>query len=242
MNSSKEFSPAELAALMPWRLPLVGELEEEQAEPPADEAPPPEVEDVEALVMPTAEEIEAIQREAREEAAREGFREGYDRGYQEGYEKGREQGYGAGRDEVDLVIAHLRGLLDGLAEPLQAVDEQVEQELAALAVALARQLIRRELKSDPGQIVAVAREALGVLPSSSRKVNLYLHPDDLELVRSVLAIDEDEQRWKLVGDPLLTRGGCRVVSEVSVIDASVEKRMAAAIAQAFGGERGGDEA
>lgn len=241
MNSSKEFSPDELAALMPWRLPLVGEPEVEVEEAPPEEASPPEVEEVETVAMPTAEEIEAFQREAREEAAREGYREGYDQGYQEGYEKGREQGYGAGRDEVDRVVAHLRGVVDGLAEPLRAVDEQVEQELAALAVALARQLIRRELKADPGQIVAVAREALGVLPSSSRKVSLYLHPDDLELVRAVLAIDEDEQRWKLVGDPLLTRGGCRVVSEVSVIDATVEKRMAAAIAQAFGGERGGDE-
>lgn len=241
MNSSKEFSPAELAALMPWRLPQVGGAEEEAAEPVADQEQRQDAEDIETVVMPTAEEIETIQREAREEAAREGYREGYDQGFQEGYEKGREHGYGAGRDEVDQVVAHLRGLLEVLAEPLQAVDEQVEQELAALAVSLARQLIRRELKADPGQIIAVAREALGSLPSSTRRVNLFLHPEDMELVRSVLAIDEEEQRWRLVADPLLTRGGCRVVSEVSMIDATVEKRIAAAIAQAFGGERGGDE-
>jgi len=241
MNSSKEFSAAELAGLMPWRLPLIG-AEEEVAAEVIEAEPQPEPEEViETVPMPTAEEIEAIQREARAEAAREGYREGYDRGYQEGYEKGREQGYAEGGDEVARVTAHLRSLIDSLAQPLGEVGTEVQQELSALSVALARQLIRRELKADPGQIVAVAREALAALPSATRKVNLFLHPEDLDLVRSVLAVDEDDQRWKLLEDPLLTRGGCRVVSEVSLIDASVEKRLAAAIAQAFGGERGGDE-
>jgi len=127
-----------------------------------------------------------------------------------------------------------------LNEPLLALDEQVEQELVALAVTLARQLIRRELRTDPGQIVAVVRKALAILPSNARKVSLCLHPADAELVRVAMSLDEGGQRWKIVEDPLLTRGGCRVTTETSAVDASVEKRLAAAIAKAFGGERGGD--
>jgi flagellar assembly protein FliH len=240
MNSSDRFTREELAALATWSFPAVDEPEPvEEPEPVVEEVV--EEEPQEIFAMPTAEEIEALQREAREEASRQGYQEGYDQGFQEGYEKGRQQGFNEGQDEVNQLIAQFHELVSSLTDPLHAVDEQVETELVNLTVALTKQLVRRELKADPGQIVAVVREALAALPSSSRKVNLYLHPEDLDIVRSALALDESGQRWKLVEDPLLTRGGCRVISETSVIDGSVEKRLAAAIAKAFGGEREGDE-
>ena len=244
MISSKDFTPDELAALSRWSFPAVDEPEDEPEsvpEPEIDEplaSEPPE----ETFTMPTAEEIENLQREAREEASKQGYQEGYDLGFQEGYEKGRAQGYDEGQEEVNRLIEQFHTLLESLTAPLAAVDAQVETELVSLAIALAKQLVRRALKSDPGQIVAVVREALGALPSNARKIGLYLHPEDLELVRNALSLDEGGQRWRLVEDPLLTRGGCRVSSETSVIDASVEKRLAAAIAHAFGGEREGDEA
>jgi flagellar assembly protein FliH len=43
--------------------------------------------------------------------------------------------------------------------------------------------------------------------------------------------------WRIVEDPLITRGGCKVDTEVSHIDATVENRLAAVIATLFGGER-----
>jgi len=43
---------------------------------------------------------------------------------------------------------------------------------------MVRQLIRREVKLDPGQIVGVVREALGILPISARNIRVVLHPED----------------------------------------------------------------
>ena len=111
----------------------------------------------------------------------------------------------------------------------------------ALAIAVAGQLIRRELKQDPGEIVAVVREAIAALPSNSRRVQIALHPEDAQLVRERLALAESDQRaWGVAEDPTLTRGGCRVTTEHSRIDASVEKRLAAVIARMMGGEREND--
>jgi flagellar assembly protein FliH len=45
----------------------------------------------------------------------------------------------------------------------------------------------------------------------------------------------------MVEDPLITRGGCKVDTEVSYIDATVENRLAAVIATLFGGEREQDK-
>lgn len=238
MSSFKGFTAEELAALSPWQLPLMGE----ETDPEREESAPVMVveEELETAPMLTASDIEAMQRQACQEAMEQGRQEGWEQGYREGYEEGRLQGYADGQAESKMLTDRLGSIMTALNEPFLELDEQVEHELVVLAVALAKQLIRRELRTDPGQIIAVVREALAILPSNARKVSLYLHPDDAELVRTTMSLEDGGQRWKLVDDPLLTRGGCRVTSETSTIDASVEKRLAAVIAKALGGERGED--
>jgi flagellar assembly protein FliH len=106
-----------------------------------------------------------------------------------------------------------------------------------LAGAIARALIRRELKTQPGQIVAVIRETVALLPASAREVRVHLHPEDAALVRESLAETTMDRAWAIAEDPVLSRGGCRVTSDNSTIDARVEARLGAAIAAALGDER-----
>lgn len=156
---------------------------------------------------------------------------------QEGYEVGRQQGLRDGQADVALQAKKFAQLCETLAIPLAQLDDTVEQELVGLAFAIAKQIIRREIKTDPGHVVAVVREAIGQLPVATRTVRIYLHPDDAVTVRAVLSVSSNEQRCEIVDDLVLTRGGCRVVTESSQIDASVERRLAAAIAVLLGGER-----
>ncbi|MDH5230194.1 MAG: FliH/SctL family protein, partial [Gammaproteobacteria bacterium] len=110
---------------------------------------------------------------------------------------------------------------------------------------VARHLVRRELKFDPGQVIAAVRQAVSVLPISARDVRVYLHPDDAVLVRDALSIGDsnnEERRWRVVEDASLTRGGCNIESDNSRIDATIETRLAAIIAKALGGERESDNA
>jgi flagellar assembly protein FliH len=132
-------------------------------------------------------------------------------------------------------------LILSLNEPFEELDQQVEKELVTLSISIAQQIIRREIKIDPGQIMAVIREALEVLPVASRNIKISLHPEDAALVEQLSSASQDIRQWQLVEDPTLMRGGCTVTTDTSRIDATVESRLAAIFSQILGGEREQDQ-
>lgn len=161
-----------------------------------------------------------------------------------GFAAGREAGAGAGRneqraltDELNTRVRRMGEVLEVLVRPMQELDAEVYEQLAAVAAAIARQLIRRELKTNPEQIVAVVRETVALLPMSTRDIRVFLHPEDAALVRERLPAPAGEELWSIVEDPTMTRGGCRVTSTNSTIDARIEQRIGAAVAAALGDER-----
>lgn len=160
----------------------------------------------------------------------------------EGYAQGHEEGLRAGQQEIRKQVQRLEQLLVALQQPFAELDAEVEEQLSQLAMLVARHLVRRELKADPGQVIAVVREALAALPITSRTVRLHLHPEDAALVREAFSLSEQEAHIQVLDDPVQSRGGCRVQTDNSQIDASVETRLNALIAQVLGGEREEDEA
>lgn len=164
----------------------------------------------------------------------------YQQARNDGFTAGRKEGLDAGRKESAARAMQLDAILQTLATPLEELDDAVEQQLVTLIITSTRHLVRRELRTDPGEILAVVREALGVLPVAARNVRLHLHPDDAELVRATLPVSGNEQTWAIAEDPMLTRGGCRVSSDTSQIDATVESRLNAVIASIFGAGRQSD--
>jgi flagellar assembly protein FliH len=174
------------------------------------------------------EHLTAIEREAWEQ--------GHVQGREAGLVAAQQEARGAAA-EADRRVQQLQSILDLMARPLADLDQQVQRQLALLAGAIARQIVRRELKTQPDEIVAVVRETVGLLPIVARQVRVHLHPEDAELVRSRLASASGERAWSIVEDPMLSRGGCRVTSETSSIDAQLEQRLGAAIATMLGDER-----
>lgn len=169
----------------------------------------------------TARQIEELQQQAREE----------------GFQQGRREGLEAGKKEIRARVRELEALMQTLTRPLEQLDARIEDELVQLALAVAKQLVRRELKTDPGQVLAVVREAMAALPLAARNVRLHLHPEDAALVREMLALGDSERGWLIVEDPVLSRGGCKISSDTSQIDASVERRLHSVIANVLGGQR-----
>ncbi|MCK4840658.1 MAG: flagellar assembly protein FliH [Methylococcales bacterium] len=189
----------------------------------------------------TVDEIEKMQKQAYDEAFAQGLEEGVKQGKNKGFEEGKAEGIKKGYEEkVDLLrkqSAEFVSLLESLSEPFKLLDETVEKELVNLTIAIASQLIRREIKIDSGQIIAVIREAVNALPVAAQQLTVKMHPKDAELVRSTLAIDELSVPWNIIEDLLITRGGCKVETESSNIDATVENKLATIIATVLGGER-----
>jgi flagellar assembly protein FliH len=171
--------------------------------------------------MPTVSGLADLQAEAHKEA------------FEQGLAEGRE----AGRAEVRAQVERLAGMFYDLAKPFEQLDGEVERELLTLAMALARQIVRRELKTDPTQIIGIIREAIAALPVAAREVCVHLHPEDAATVRENLAPTESERAWSIVEDPVMARGGCLVTTTTSRIDARLETRLGAILSELLGTER-----
>ena len=140
---------------------------------------------------------------------------------------------------LDARVRQLDTVLQFLSRPLQELDAQVDQELSQLALAVGKQLARRELRADPAQVIAIIRESLSLLPAAARDVRVHLHPEDATVVRERLSTTPGDapRAWTVVEDPTLSRGGCIVRSENSQIDARLESRVRAVVVSTFGDER-----
>lgn len=160
-----------------------------------------------------------------------------DQAYQEAYAEGLAAGERAGADAAAQRAARLDELLRAMTNPLDELDDVIEHQLVELAMLVVKQLFRREIKQDPTHVIGVVREALKLLPAASRDVEVYLHPDDAAIVREALSAADGERAWKMMEDPLITRGGCKVVTPSSQVDAQTEARLHAAISAIVGDER-----
>jgi flagellar assembly protein FliH len=163
----------------------------------------------------TAGQLEALERQVKEEARKRGY----------------EEGLAAGKAEADARIARLEALAAAFTHPLQALDRAVEDEIVALAVRLASHLVRREIEQDPALLHAAVADCLAALAAGVRDVTIYFHPDDAALVRGQLP-PTAEQRFKVAVDPELLRGDLRVVSGSSLVDGTLAARCTAIIAAA----------
>jgi len=166
------------------------------------------------------------------------------RAWQAEHTRGYEAGMAAGRAEVqrqlteiEVRVRRLDALLELIARPLAELDAEVQQQLMLLALAVGKQLVRRELKTDPAQVVAIIREAVGRLPLAARDVRVHLHPEDAAIVRERLATPSQERAWTMVEDPAMTRGGCVVRTDTTQIDARLESRLSTLVSAIMGDER-----
>jgi flagellar assembly protein FliH len=187
-----------------WVLPQIGT----PAAAPAAPTPAPQ---------PTVFELEEIERLARDE----------------GFAAGRAEGLAAARQQIDEQLARLESLCAAAARPLDALDDITEQELARLATVMARRVVGRELQLDPSLIELAVREAAAALPSATRELRVWVHPDDLTLLRE---LGVSEATWQLGARPSLSRGDCMLESERSRLDARVDTRLAAVIDVVLGND------
>ncbi|MEW7972976.1 MAG: flagellar assembly protein FliH [Candidatus Thiodiazotropha endolucinida] len=220
-SSSRSDKDSDLDQVMQWLPP---EMSDGKVGTPRTLQPPG--------APPTAGELEQLQKQA--------YEEGFEKGKQEGFEFGHKEGLAQAKRDVQHYTAHLNKLLSHFEQPLRDLDDQVEKELLSLVIAIVKQLLRREVKSDPNLIVGVVREALSVLPVSSNNVRLLLHPEDAVLIREVYALGDNEVGWSLIEDPVINRGGCKVVTDTSQIDGTLESRLTTLIAPLLASTRAVD--
>ncbi len=170
--------------------------------------------------LPTAAEIERIQQQAYQE----GFAAGKEAGVVAGRQEGLAQGYQEGRVRAETDAAHINRLLHGLGEALRQFDQQVAQDVVDLALEVAKQMLSQALRVKPQLVTAVIREAMNALPQGGHHPHLVLHPEDATLARKYLEAELAHSPYRIVEDPYVERGGCRIETHVGEIDATMETR------------------
>ncbi|MBC3774873.1 flagellar assembly protein FliH [Pseudomonas sp. SWRI99] len=206
-----------------WAMPS---FDPPKPEPEPDPEPePPEMEEVplEEVQPLTLEELESI----RQEAYNEGFAIGEKEGFHSTTLKVRQEAETA----LAAKIASLELLMANLFEPIAEQDTQIEKSLVDLVQHITKQVIKRELAIDSTQIEHVMRDALKLLPLGVENVRLYVNPQDFAQVKALR--ERHEETWRIVEDESLLPGGCRVETEHSRIDASVESRVTQVMAKLF---------
>jgi flagellar assembly protein FliH len=140
----------------------------------------------------------------------------------QGYADGYARGLADGQAQIAARVAQLNALMQGLRTELAAAPFTLADDTLELALDLAQTLVRGTLAVEPARILPVVEEALASLPRVLQPATLALHPDDARLVREHLAADLTA--WRLRDDASLARGGCRIETAESRVDASLEQR------------------
>jgi flagellar assembly protein FliH len=171
----------------------------------------------------TAGQLHDITEKAYDEGRQRGYEQGMQEGKSAGYRKGMEQGLAEGERHVRDQLTQLRSALEKLLQPYQDQQIAIENALYQLATDMARSIVGRELLLDSSVIEQVVRDAVAALPVGHKRLRVHLHPQDLQLLQEKNPLPEEWQLWE---DATLTPGGCRVTTEHSHIDFSVEERFA----------------
>jgi len=210
----KGFSDDELGTLSLWDVPDVSTGTSEDIT----------LEETEPAVL-TADDIDAMQKQAYEEAYIKGEKVGVEEGKKKGLEQGKKQGYAESKYLLEEQAGNLIEVLKSLSEPFERIDAEVERSIVQLSMLIAKQIVKHELKQNPEQIVTVVKEALKVLPVAHNKISVTLHPEDIALLKSGLEKEADISAWNFIEDASLARGGCLLSTAFSQIDQSVENRI-----------------
>lgn len=186
----------------------------------------------------TVKELDELHQQAKEEGfhagKEEGFNVGKEEGLKKGIEEGREQGnaqgyaegYAAGQSQVSEEILRMTSLIEKLARPIEQVDQNVEKQLVDMTLALVKEVINVELKTNPQIILSTLREAVNSLPVSEQKIDIYLNPDDFNIVEQHYNKEAQQERnWHFIEEPQLVLGDIQVVCNQSQVDYNIQDRI-----------------
>ncbi len=168
------------------------------------------------MKLPTAAQLEEIQQQAHDEAFEQGRSAGHEAGYAAGYAQGAQQ--------VTDDAARFSALVGSMEQALAEVNQQVSQSLLELALELAQKMVHQALDVKPELLLDVINNAIGNLPHFNPNAHLVLHPEDAAFVRERMGEQLAHSGWKIFEDAKITRGGVRVETANSQIDATVETR------------------
>ena len=182
-------------------------------------APGPSADTVAALDAQRAGLVAAHQAELKAQVAA-----ARTQGYQDGYRDGLVALESFKQSFASQISSQMGQVLAALDTELGALEQQMASSVARVATELARQVVRSELSVRPALVAQVAREAVNAVLMSARQITVLVNPDDQALVAAGCEEALAARGARLLAQPSVARGGCRVESDAGVIDARIGAR------------------
>ncbi|HEY8878612.1 MAG TPA: flagellar assembly protein FliH, partial [Roseateles sp.] len=150
-------------------------------------------------------------------------------GYQDGYRDGMAALDAFKQSFAQQMSKQIGALVGSFDAEMRALEDEMAQTVARIAVELARQVVRSELEQRPELIARVAHDAVEALQLSARHVRVRVHPDDYPLVRDGAGEEMQAREAQLIPDPEVPRGGVKVDADIASVDATIATRWQQAV-------------
>lgn len=171
-------------------------------------------------------------RDVDNQTARAAFDLGHQRGYAKGLQNGHEQGYIEGsraledfqsREAADAA-QQMQKIVTSFRSEMATLESQLASDLVSLAIDIARQVLRDELRLRPDALLPAAKEALRALGEGAARLEVRVNPSDAAMLREHLEQQAGSASWSVLPDPHIMQGGCRIEADTGVADATFEAR------------------
>ena len=196
-------------------------------------APPPALRPEPVAAVPADEPSAAVRQQQLAALEREAFAKGYEQGERAGAEAAGTRG--------EAMLRRLSETITELTALRASMIRQTEAQIVELALAVARRIVLREVSLDRHLLIAIVRVALDRLGESAR-VTVRLHPEEYEATGAARVAEFAGTDITFVPDARVGRGGCRVESDMGMLDAGVDAQIQEIARALLGEERTGIDA
>ncbi|MBI5280097.1 MAG: hypothetical protein HY858_00340 [Candidatus Solibacter usitatus] len=140
------------------------------------------------------------------------------------FRRGEAAGRQAAASEVDTALAGLARSIEALAGSRARYCREAEREVVAMALAVARRVLRREVQIDSGALLGLVRAAFDSV--SLRDITeVRIHPSFSAPLAAHLAAIGAPQSIAVTADPTLELGAVLVETAHGTVDASAETQL-----------------
>jgi flagellar biosynthesis/type III secretory pathway protein FliH len=143
------------------------------------------------------------------------------------FERGLEQGKEEGRREAEAMVASamaaLGSVYDELTEARRSMAADNERAVHTLAIAVAQQIVQREIAADPTVVRDLVSNALEQVGGDG-PTTVRINPADLEVVSECVESDQAGSiQW--LPDTTLERGSCVIEAPHRIVDGRIESAL-----------------
>ncbi len=144
------------------------------------------------------------------------------------FERGLAQGKQDGQQEAEAMVASamtaVRSVYDELSSARRSLVADNERAVHTLAIAVARQIVQREIETDPTIVRDLVKNALDQVGDDG-PTSVRINPADLQVVSDTGNQNDAAGAIEWVPDATLERGSCVVEAPHRIVDGRVESAL-----------------